>query len=265
MTPEDATELISLCDVVSENLRRFDQGAPFDQLKIATTLATIVEPMIANDDLVPELRRVVPATAVLRLKQAIGSVRGATSYSQGKAEQQYGDGVATLRNALQRLVDAQAADADVPAANAAYGPVAVASAFPQVEDLLHPAIVEHAVPLFRDGHLRDAVLNGVLAVFDMIRARTGLDLDGKDLIGQAFGMDNGRLIFSDVESPSGRNDQKGFLMIYEGIYTGVRNVKAHSLSHDLNEVNAAQYLVTLSLLARRVEECKPRASSLAQG
>lgn len=30
----------------------------------------------------------------------------------------------------------------------------------------------------------------------------------------------------------------------QGIYTGVRNVKAHSLNHDLNEQKAAQYLVT---------------------
>jgi uncharacterized protein (TIGR02391 family) len=126
------------------------------------------------------------------------------------------------------------------------------------EDLLHSAIVNGSLGQFRDGHLRDAVLNGVIAVFDMIRARTGLQLDGKDLVGQAFGTDKGKLIFSELESESGRNDQKGFLQIYEGVYTGVRNVKAHSLAHDLDEVKAAQYLITLSLLARRVDECKDR-------
>lgn len=47
-------------------------------------------------------------------------------------------------------------------------------------------------------------------------------------------------------------------MIYEGVYGGVRNVKAHSLDHDLNEQKAGQYLVMLSLLARRVDECKIR-------
>ena len=40
---------------------------------------------------------------------------------------------------------------------------------------------------------------------------------------------------------------------------GVRNVKAHSLNHDLNEQKAAQYMVMLSLLARRVVECRDRA------
>lgn len=127
------------------------------------------------------------------------------------------------------------------------------------EDLLHPAIVASSLGQYRNGHLRDAVLNGVIAVFDMIRARTGLKLDGKDLVGQAFGAEKGKLIFSEIDTETGRNDQKGFLQIYEGIYTGVRNVKAHSLTHDLNEQKAAQYLVALSLLARRVEECKDRA------
>ena len=126
------------------------------------------------------------------------------------------------------------------------------------EGLLHPAIIDSSLAQFRNGQLRDAVLNGVIAVFDMIRVRTSLKLDGKDLVGQAFGTDKGKLIFSEVETESGRNDQKGFLQIYEGIYTGVRNVKAHSLTHDLNEQKAAQYLVALSLLARRVDECKVR-------
>jgi uncharacterized protein (TIGR02391 family) len=126
------------------------------------------------------------------------------------------------------------------------------------EDLLHPHIIASSLAQYRNGHLRDAVLNGVIAVFDMIRKRTGLALDGKDLVGQAFGTEKGKLLFSDIETESGKNDQKGFLQIYEGIYTGVRNVKAHSLEHDLNDQKAAQYLVMLSLLARRVDECKDR-------
>ncbi len=126
------------------------------------------------------------------------------------------------------------------------------------ESLLHPAVVESSLKHFRDGHLRDAVLNAVIAVYDMIRGRTQLDLDGSALAGQAFGLENGKLIFSEVESDSGQNDQKGFLQIFQGVYVGVRNVKAHSLNHDLTEPKAAQYLVMLSLLARRVDECRLR-------
>ncbi len=120
--------------------------------------------------------------------------------------------------------------------------------------LLHPTIIEHAYEQFKNGHYRDAVLNSVVAIFDFIRARTGLKDDGADLIGKALSTSNPYLILSELESESGRNDQVGFLQILQGAYKGIRNPKAHSLTHDLNKYKAAQYLVFSSLLARRIEE-----------
>ena len=122
------------------------------------------------------------------------------------------------------------------------------------ENLLHPVIFEHAYQQYRAGHLRDAVLNAFTAVFDLIRERTGLDMDGARLAGHVFSVSNPRLILSEIETESGRNDQAGFLQIYQGAYIGIRNPKAHSLQHDLTEEKAAQYLVFASLLARRVAE-----------
>ena len=125
------------------------------------------------------------------------------------------------------------------------------------EDLLHPIILEYAYQQFRNGHLRDAVLNSVIAVFEYIRSRTGLEADGENLVGQVFSLENPQLILSDLSSESGQNDQKGFIQIFKGAYQGIRNPKAHTLVHDLTEEKAAQYLIFASLLARRVEEAKP--------
>lgn len=122
------------------------------------------------------------------------------------------------------------------------------------EHLLHPVIVEHAYQLFRNGHLREAVLNSVTAVFDFIRERTGLNEDGDRLIGQVMSVADPRLLLSELETESGENDQKGFMQIFKGAFQGIRNPKAHSLTHDLTEHKAAQYLVFASLLARRIEE-----------
>ena len=122
------------------------------------------------------------------------------------------------------------------------------------ETLLHPIIVEHAYQLYRNGHLREAVLNSVTAVYDFIRARTGSEEDGDRLIGQVLSPNEPQLILSELDTGSGQNDQKGFMQIYKGAYQGIRNPKAHSLTHDLTEVKAAQYLVFASLLARRIEE-----------
>lgn len=122
------------------------------------------------------------------------------------------------------------------------------------EDLLHPVVFEHAYQQYRAGHLRDAVLNAFTAVFDLIRTRTGLDMDGAKLAGQVFSVKDPLLILSEIDTESGRNDQAGFLQVYQGAFIGIRNPKAHSLQHDLTEEKAAQYLVFASLLARRVAE-----------
>lgn len=129
----------------------------------------------------------------------------------------------------------------------------VKSAF---EEMLHPLILEHSYKQYQDGHYRDAVLNSIVAVFDLIRQRTGLDSDGTKLIGEAFGLERPRLIFSELKTESGCNDQKGFMQILSGAYQGIRNPKAHSLRHDLDKTKAAQYLIFASLLARRVHEAK---------
>lgn len=122
------------------------------------------------------------------------------------------------------------------------------------EHLLHPVISEHAYQLFRNGHLREAVLNSVTAVFDFIRERTDSREDGDRLIGHAMSLSNPIVILSELKTESGQNDQKGFMQIYKGTFQGIRNPKAHSLMHDLTEHKAAQYLVFSSLLARRIEE-----------
>lgn len=124
------------------------------------------------------------------------------------------------------------------------------------EKLLHPSIYKHSFKQYANGQYRDAVFNSILAVFDLIRERTGLDLDGSQLTGEAFSIDRPRLIFSEIKSESGRNDQKGFIQILNGAYLGIRNPKAHSLVHDLDKTEAAQYLVFASLLARRVQEAQ---------
>ena len=125
-----------------------------------------------------------------------------------------------------------------------------------IEELLHPVIYEHAFQHYLNGHYREAVLNSIVAIFDLIRERTGLDLDGAKLISEAFSLDKPHLILSELDTESGRNDQKGFIQIFSGAYLGIRNPKAHSLAHDLDKTKAAQYLVFASLLARRVYEAK---------
>lgn len=122
------------------------------------------------------------------------------------------------------------------------------------DDLLHPSIRAAALRHYHAGDYRNAVLDAVTALFDLLRSKTGLAIDGDDLCNRAFSPNRPVLIFSELETESGLNDQRGFMDIFKGFYRGVRNPKAHSLIHDLDALKAAQHLVLASLLARRVDE-----------
>jgi len=122
------------------------------------------------------------------------------------------------------------------------------------EHLLHPIVANSSLRHFQEGDYRNAVLDGMIALSDLIRQRTGLTEDGRALATQAFSLGSPYLIFSNLESDSGKNDQKGFMEMIAGAYAGIRNPKAHTLVHDLDMTKAAQYLVTISLLVRRVAE-----------
>lgn len=123
------------------------------------------------------------------------------------------------------------------------------------EELLHPEIERVSMPHYHDGDYRHAVLDSVTAIFDKIRQLTGEDMDGAKLVTKVLAPSGSpSLIVATLDTESGRNEQAGVMDMLKGLYQGVRNPKAHSLLSDLNEMTAAQYLVTASLLMRRISE-----------
>jgi uncharacterized protein (TIGR02391 family) len=125
-----------------------------------------------------------------------------------------------------------------------------------ITDFLHPAIIASSYAQYKTGHYREAVLNAVIKVFDLIRDKTKIDKDGSDLVCEALSISRPKLIISTLDTESGQNEQKGYLEILRGAYLGIRNPKAHSLLTDLTEVKTAQYLIFASLLARRIDEAR---------
>jgi len=136
-----------------------------------------------------------------------------------------------------------------------YGSQPIGEISHSILDFLHPRIIKCSYKHFRDGRYRDAVLNALISVFDLIRERTGLDKDGIDLIGEVFSIQHPLLAFSNLDTESGKNEQKGFLQILQGSYQGVRNPKAHTLNIKTDQLSTAQYLVLASLLCRKIDEC----------
>ena len=123
-------------------------------------------------------------------------------------------------------------------------------------ELIHPLIEETSMRHYSNGDFRNAVLDSIIVVFDKIRERTGIDADGEALVSRAFSLNSPYLILTELDTDSGQSEQKGFIEICKGLYKGIRNPKAHSLNHDLDEIKAAQYLVLSSIIMRRILDAK---------
>jgi uncharacterized protein (TIGR02391 family) len=91
------------------------------------------------------------------------------------------------------------------------------------------------------------------AVKALVRAEIGSELDGHDLMERAFLPKNPIIILDDLTTTSGRDIQKGYLEIFAGTMTGIRNPKAHE-NVRIDAERAMHLLFLASLLMFKISE-----------
>lgn len=123
--------------------------------------------------------------------------------------------------------------------------------------LLHPLIVALARPRFEQGLYGDAVEACFKEVNSTVKRlyvdATGRESDGAGLMTSAFSPANPVIRLTDMTTQSERDEQQGYMQIYAGAMTGIRNPKAHAnISPDSRKT---LHLVALaSLLMHRLDE-----------
>lgn len=123
---------------------------------------------------------------------------------------------------------------------------------------LHPYISKGCSQLFIDGHYAQAVEESAKAVFQYIREKTSLTLDGSTLVDNAFSLNNPLLAFNDLSDQNKKNEQLGFAEMLKGFAKGVRNPLAHTHGHKEEAQKAFEYLVMASLFCRRIDDASPK-------
>ena len=118
----------------------------------------------------------------------------------------------------------------------------------------HPKIVEVSRRLFEDGHYRDAILRAFIEVNNFVKAKTGLELDGKDLMSKAFRAVNPIIALNELKTKSEKDEQEGFMFLFMGAMVGIRNPKAHDNIIQTDPLRTLEYLALASLLMKRAEE-----------
>ena len=100
--------------------------------------------------------------------------------------------------------------------------------------------------LFRDGHYARSVEEAYKCLDNAVREKSGLSSQyGDALMRSAFSANNPVLKLNDVQTQSERDEQRGYMDIYAGAMTGIRNPRAHD--HQLvDSPEAALEMITLA-------------------
>jgi uncharacterized protein (TIGR02391 family) len=120
---------------------------------------------------------------------------------------------------------------------------------------LHPVIAEAANKLYLDGHYANAIEAAIKALCDCVRLHGGKSLDGADLMKTVFSPKNPILRFNDFRDRSDHDEQEGYMMMFAGAVTGLRNPRAHKLSKDDPE-DALEFIAHVSHLAKLLDRAK---------
>lgn len=124
-------------------------------------------------------------------------------------------------------------------------------------EFVHPRIRTLARPRFEAGFFGDAVEASFKEVNDavkrLMRETTGNELDGAALMRTAFSPKNPILRLTPLETETDCNVQEGYMQIFAGAMTGVRNPQAHG-NLDPDSTSALHLICLASLLLRKLDE-----------
>jgi len=131
-------------------------------------------------------------------------------------------------------------------------------------DLIHPKIGEVAKSRFESMHFSDAVEAALKEVNKrvktIVKQKIGEEYDGADLMNRAFSLNNPLIKLDDLSTETGRNIQKGYMLIFSGTMTGIRNPKAHE-NISIDKKRATHLIFLSSLLMYKIFETSVESRS----
>jgi len=123
---------------------------------------------------------------------------------------------------------------------------------------VHSKVLEHCrAEILQDNYFH-AVLEAMKSITVRIRALSGLDGDGGELVDATFGGSSPRLTINAFDTKSLRGEQRGFVSLLKGLYGMVRNPVAHEakIEWEMSEQDAVDILTTISLVQRKIDNAE---------
>jgi uncharacterized protein (TIGR02391 family) len=124
-----------------------------------------------------------------------------------------------------------------------------------LETRLEPRLWEAVRESIEARRFSGAILDAIHFLSDTIRDRSGLESDGVQLVGAAFGGISPKLKVNRLQTDSEQNVQRGVESLLRGVYQAIRNPRSHGIYHD-NEQDAVAIIAFLDYLLRIVDEAR---------
>ncbi len=128
--------------------------------------------------------------------------------------------------------------------------------------ITHQQIREVSKDLFLGGKHRNAVLDAMIKIEEMVKEKAkrpkdnkGRELSGKTLMFRVFDLKEPILKWSDLQQQGEQDEHSGYCQIFAGAMLGIRNPKAHGTFRS-RPMRALQLLHLATLLAERIDESK---------
>ncbi len=122
---------------------------------------------------------------------------------------------------------------------------------------MHPRIAGVSTQKFRDGYYSDSVESAFkeicVAVKDKVQSRLDRELDGQPLMQRVFSPDNPILLVEDnIITQTNKDTQKGYMMMFSGAMSAIRNPKAHE-NMTISKEDAIRKLMFASMLMYKLD------------
>ena len=123
--------------------------------------------------------------------------------------------------------------------------------------LLHIEISTVSKKQFEDGYYAESVFTAFKYVNNKVKKKYksihGEELDGKNLMMNAFSDRNPVFEMGDLSTETGKNMQEGYRFIFAGAMQAIRNPKAHELIQ-IDKIRAIHFLFLASLQLHKLDE-----------
>ena len=123
--------------------------------------------------------------------------------------------------------------------------------------ILNSRITKIAKSRFETGHYADSIEASFkeinVRVKEIVKEKTAKDLDGSNLMKTVFSLKNPIIKLDNLESETGKSVQLGYMELFSGSMTGIRNPKAHG-NIIITKKRAIHFLFLASLLMDKLDE-----------